>query len=109
LTPQFSPLQLGGYFSFVVFLAIIIAVLVAVFLYFLFWALSKKPVTGVESLRGKVGVALRDFGKGTAEVSVEGVIWKAQIAGGGAEKISKGDQVVVVGVSELVLLVQKKV
>ena len=79
-------------------------------MYFVVWALLKKPVTGVESLKGKTGVALTDMaGKDVGEVSVDGVIWKARINDTGMGlRISKGESVVVVGISALTLLVQRR-
>ena len=107
---QPSSLQLGDYTS-LIYLIVIIAIIVAAFFYLLVWALSKRPLTGVESLKGKTGVVVSDLvGKEIGEVSVDGVIWKAKIADDKAaeqQRIGKGEQVVVVGISSLVLLVQR--
>jgi membrane-bound ClpP family serine protease len=104
-----SYLQLGD--SVAIILLIVFIVIVAVIgIYFVVWSLSKKPVTGVESLKGKLGVAVSDFQKDAGEVSVDGVIWKARIYEGSnsAPQISKGEPVVVMGVSSLTLLVRPK-
>ena len=79
------------------------------------WALTKKPVTGAESYVGKVGVATRDFTTSEGgEVSIDGVIWKAKVLGSSDEimadsatGISRGDSIVVVGVSSNTLVVKK--
>ena len=69
-------------------------------------------MTGAESLKGKVGVALTDLtGKDVGEVSVDGVIWKAKIDESGDNtglQISKGEAVVVIGISSLTLLVRRQ-
>ena len=104
-------LQLGDFGS-IILLIVFIIIIVALFLYFVVWALLRKPVTGVESLNGKVGVALTDLtGNDVGEVSVDGVIWKAKINESGDNtglQIPKGEAVVVVGISSLTLLVQRQ-
>ena len=102
-------LQLGGFGSIILLIAFVI-VIVALLLYFVIWALFKKPVTGIESLKGKLGVAVTDLvEKEVGEVSVDGVIWKAKISDSGTGlRISKGDTIIVVGISALTLLVQRQ-
>jgi membrane-bound ClpP family serine protease len=100
-------LQIGDLGS-LVLLVVFIIVIAALFLYFVVWALKRKPVTGMESLKGKIGVALVDMSPNdVGEVSVDGVIWKAMINEGGS-RISKGESVVVIGISSLTLFVQKR-
>lgn len=101
-----AELQFVGGFVALIFLYAFIVILVALFLYYVFWALRKRPVTGVESLKGSVGVVVRDFVNDAGEVSVDGVIWKARAYDAGA--LRKGDEVVVVEVSSLTLLVRKR-
>ncbi len=73
-------LQLGDFGS-IILLIVVIIIIVALGVYFVVWALLKKPVTGVESLKDKVGVALTDLsGKEIGEVYLDGVIWKAKIS-----------------------------
>lgn len=86
--------------------AALVTIIVILYLYFVVWALHKKPVTGVEALKGKVGVATGDFANGKGEVSVDGVIWEAKSSSN--SQILKGENVVVVGVLALELLVQKQ-
>jgi membrane-bound ClpP family serine protease len=102
-------LQIGDFGS-IILLIVFIIIIGALFAYFVVWALLKKPVTGVESLKGELGVALTDLtGKDVGEVSIDGVIWKAKInERGPGLRISKGDSVIVVGVSSLTLLVQRQ-
>jgi len=101
--------QIGDFGS-IVLLIVLIIIFAALSVYFIVWALLKKPVTGVESLKGELGVALTNLtGKDIGEVSIDGVIWKARINERGAGlPVSKGDSVIVVGVSALTLLVQRQ-
>ena len=104
-----ASLQLG-YFGSIILLIAFVVIIVALLLYFVVWALFRKPVTGIESLKGKLGVTVTDLTeKDAGEVSVDGVIWKAKINGSGTGlRISKGESVVVVGISALTLLVQRQ-
>ena len=67
-------------------------------------------MTGVESLKGKLGVVVTDLTeKDAGEVSLDGVIWKAKISESGTGlRISKGESVVVVGISSLTLFVKRQ-
>ncbi|MDG6923426.1 MAG: NfeD family protein [Nitrososphaerota archaeon] len=101
-----SSLQLGT-FGAVVLLAVFIAVLAAVLVYFVVWALRRKPVTGSEALVGKSGTALTDMRSGTpGEVMIDGVIWRAEVADA-SFTISKNETAVVLGISSLTLIVGK--
>ena len=97
-------LQLGN--ALLVSAIVLIAIVVALFLYFVVWALFRKPVTGVESMKGRIGVVVSDFQDGAGEVFVDGVIWKAKSSDG--SRLSKDNAVVVVDVSALELLVRKQ-
>ena len=85
---------------------VLIVVVVVLYLYFFVWALKKRPVTGIEAMRGKSGVAVNGFVNGVGEVTVDGVIWKAKVQDG--SKILKDDSVLVADVSALELIVKKK-
>lgn len=101
-----SSLQLGT-FGAVVLLVVFVAALAAVLVYFVVWALRRKPVTGSEALVGKSGSALTDMKSGNpGEVMIDGVIWRAEVADA-SSIISKNETVVVVGISSLTLLVGK--
>jgi len=91
-------------------LIVFVVIVIALSLYFVIWALLKKPVTGVESLKGKLGVVVTDLTeKDAGEVSLDGVIWKAKISESGTGlRISKGESVVVVGISSLTLFVKRQ-
>ena len=104
-----TSLQLG-YFGSIILLIAFVAIIVTLLLYFVVWALFRKPVTGIESLNGKLGVAVTDLTeKDVGEVSVDGVIWKAKLKDSGTGlQISKGESVIVVGISALTLLVQRQ-
>ena len=101
-----SILQLGT-FGATILLVIFVAMLAAVLVYFVVWALRRKPVTGSEALVGKMGTALTDIGVGNpGEVMIDGVIWRAEVTD--TSGISKNESVVVLGISSLTLLVGKK-
>lgn len=105
-TSYISPLQLGT-FGASILLVVFIAVLAAVLVYFIVWALRRKPVTGSEALVGKSGIALKDIAGGSpGEVMIDGVIWRAEVADS-SSNISKNEAVVVLGISSLTLLVGK--
>ena len=89
-------------------LAAFIAVLAAIGIYFVVWALRRKPVTGVESMKGQSGVVVTDITENGGEVSLDGVIWRAKVSDESQSTIPKGEQVVVVDVSSLTLLVRRK-
>ena len=97
-----SPLDIG----LIVLAVALVALVVVLYLYFVVWALKKKPVTGVETMKGKVGVAVADFEDVSGEVSVDGVIWEARSSD--SSKILKGDSLVVTDVSALELRVRKQ-
>ena len=92
------------YESILVVAVALVAVGILLYLYFVVWALKRKPVTGVESMKGKSGVVVNDFANNMGEVFVDGVIWKAK----SDDFLVKDDSVVVVGVSALGLFVKKK-
>jgi membrane-bound ClpP family serine protease len=104
-----SDLQLGNSVAIILLIALIV-VIVALGIYFVIWSLSKKPVTGVESLKGKLGVAVSNVQNDAGQVSVDGVIWKARVYEGSNSEpqISRGEPVVVVAVSSLTLLVRRQ-
>jgi membrane-bound ClpP family serine protease len=105
--PQLGFLALGTSTALDI-IALFIAVLAAIGIYFVVWALRRKPVTGVESMKGQSGVVVSDVTEKGGEVSLYGVIWRAKIYDESGTPISKGEQVVVVGVSSLTLLVRRK-
>ncbi|OQX85865.1 MAG: hypothetical protein B6D55_06910, partial [Candidatus Omnitrophica bacterium 4484_70.2] len=64
----------------------------------------KKPLTGKESLIGKVGVALTDINK-KGKVEIEGSIWTAL----SQDYIKKDEEVIVERIEGLKLWVKRKV
>ena len=81
------------------------------YLYSVKWALFKKPVTGPESLIGKVGIVVAPIERyKTGEVKVDGIIWKArvpEVVESNRSRLSIGDSVIVVGYADLTLVVEK--
>lgn len=65
-------------------------------------AFKRKPVTGMEGMIDKTGMALETLAY-SGQVKVEGEIWQAE----SREKIRKGSRVKVTGVSGLTLTVIK--
>ena len=104
--PSVLPLQLGTIGAFTL-LAVFIIALAAILVYFVVWALKRKPVTGSEALVGKMGIALTEMNTGSeGEVMIDGIVWKAKI-GDNSSGIRKEESVVVIGISALTLLVGK--
>lgn len=88
-------------------LAVFFAIIVAIGIYFVVWALRRKPVTGVEAMKGQSGVAVSDITESGGEVSLDGVVWRAKLS---REEgiIPRGANVVVVDVSSLTLMVRRR-
>lgn len=84
---------------------IIIGVLLAMYTRWIGKAIRKKPVTGSESLIGKTGIAVSTLSP-QGDVSVEGIIWRAHIAGQVPERIEKGSRIIVTNRTGLTLEVQ---
>ncbi len=87
--------------------------MIGLYLWWIGWAIFKKPLTGVEGLLGKQGIARTDLTLANGgEVTIDGIIWKAKLADADSEvrapgkNVSKGDSVVVVRVSGLTLIVR---
>jgi membrane-bound ClpP family serine protease len=94
-----------------ILVAVVVAVGAAIAAWYLSmvgWALRKKPLVGAESLVGKHGVAITDFESGVGEVNIDGINWRARAAGS-SPTISKGDSILVVGLSALILEVRKEI
>jgi membrane-bound serine protease (ClpP class) len=94
-------------------IAIIVILVGALVVLYLFWmgkAIFKKPLTGVESLVGKRGIATTDITPDGGEVSVDGIVWKAKLYSGSGETtmIQRGEPTIVVSVSSLTLLVKRE-
>lgn len=104
--PYTMPLQLGTSGALILLSAFIIAI-ASILVYFVIWALKRKPVTGTEALVGMTGIALTDMNVGSeGEVMIDGIVWKAKI-GDISSGINKEQPVVVIGISGLTLLVAK--
>ena len=97
-------------------LVIMVVGMVIWYLWSIEWALTKKPMTGPESMVGKEGIAVADFSStGEGEVNIDGVFWKAKLqlssnvgAASPFVPVSKGDQLVVVGSSSVTLVVKRQ-
>ena len=101
----YSPSPFGNvqYIELGIFL--IIGGLLAMYTRWIGKAIRRKPVTGSESLIGKTGIALSNLAP-MGDVSVDGIVWKAQIERPGPDKIEKGSKVIIVGRSGLTLEVE---
>ncbi len=102
-------IQLNGVDPILIAVVVIAAaIVIGLYLWWIGWAVFKKPLTGPEALVGKRGVASSDLMMvDGGEVSIDGVIWNAKLASDAVGKISKGDTVVVIGVSSLTLIVRR--
>jgi membrane-bound serine protease (ClpP class) len=88
---------------------VIVAVAVLTSLFFIFAigmgikAQSRQPSTGAEGLINKIGEAITDINPG-GQVRVHGEIWRAESQEG---IISKGNKVIITGISDLKLKIRK--
>jgi membrane protein implicated in regulation of membrane protease activity len=98
----------SGFQYFLIVLIVIVAVIVIVYVWYLFWALRKKPATGVESLVGAKGVVYSETLATEGEVSINGVIWRARLANPSTGPLKKGEEIVVSRFEELTLIVELK-
>jgi membrane protein implicated in regulation of membrane protease activity len=100
--------QISGTDTLLIALAVIAAaIVVGLYLWWIGWALFKKPLTGAEALVGKLGVVYSDVTTTEGEVTIDGVIWKARLAQDENQKLSKGENIIVVSISSLTLFVRK--
>ena len=101
-------MDLGTATSLVILVVVFFAIIVAIGIYFVVWALRRKPVTGVESMKGQSGIVVRDITENSGEVSLDGVVWRAKLSDRDTTVIPKGVSIVVVDVSSLTLVVRRK-
>ncbi len=113
LSTPFLQLEASTFLA-VVILVIVIAVVLALYLWWIGWAIFKKPITGAEGLVGKHGIVTIPFSQtGYGEVTVDGIIWRAKADNNAQQSheatmnSSAGDSVTVIGVSNLTLIVRK--
>lgn len=90
-----------------ILLIVVVGGVVAVYVWYVFWALRKKPVTGVESLVGAKGVVHSETLAPEGEVRIKGVIWKARLANPSESPLKKGEGIVVRKFEELTLIVDR--
>src|SRR5690349_58454 len=94
-----------------IILIIVVLGIVAWYLWSIGWALTKRPLTGPESLIRKTGVVVTPPEQNkTGEVNIDGIIWKAKLSDdeqSDTTRIASGDRVVVVGYSALTVVVKK--
>jgi membrane protein implicated in regulation of membrane protease activity len=88
-------------------LIIMVAIIIAVFAWYLIPVLWKKPVTGAESLIDAKGVVYSDTLAPDGEVSIDGVVWKARLYNPAGEELRKGDRIRVRKLEELTLMVER--
>ena len=88
-------------------LAIVLLAVAGFYLWYTLPMIRKKPVTGKESLIGARGFVHSENLSLEGEVSVDGVVWKARLANPATGSLKKGDMIVVRGVEELALLVER--
>lgn len=84
---------------------IIFLVLTALTVWLWFRTKNLRVLTGDEAIRGDRGKALEDFLDGKGTVRMDGEIWEA--VSYGSDVISRGDRVIILDRSDLVLKVQR--
>jgi len=100
----YSPSPFGGVQYIELSIFVVVGGLLALYTRWVGKAIRKKPVTGAETLIGKIGVAVTELAP-LGDVSVDGIIWHAQLASS-SSKIEKGANVVIVQRSGLTLEVE---
>ncbi len=101
----YSPSPFGDLQYIEITVLIVAGALLAVYARWVGKTLRKKPVTGSEALIGKTGKAISDLSP-EGEVAIEGIAWRARIISSDVRRISKGDNVIVTGISGLTLLIE---
>ncbi|MGH2640008.1 MAG: NfeD family protein, partial [Rhabdochlamydiaceae bacterium] len=86
---------------------IVASALVALYARWVGGSIRRKPVTGVESMIGKSGIATTSLDP-DGEVSLDGIVWKAKISEGVVQgrSLAKGTRVKVLRVAALTLEVE---
>jgi len=101
--PQFQRVSL----PLVIFVGVFIGLLFTVILGYALRAQRRPIITGMESMRGQIGIAISELDP-SGQVQVASELWSAEAAEG-SRKIHKGDTVEVVKAEGLRLKVKKKV
>ena len=101
-------MDLGTATSLGILVVVFFEIIVANVIYLVVWALRRKPVTGVESMKGQSGIVVRDITENSGEVALDGVVWRAKLSDRDTTVIPKGVSIVVVDVSSLTLVVRRK-
>jgi membrane-bound serine protease (ClpP class) len=102
----YSPSPIGGLQYLEIGLIVVFGAFIGIYARWVGKTIRKKPVTGSESLVGKMGIVVSDLSP-EGEVSVDGVIWRAKLADGSAVKqLAKGSSVIVDSRAGLSLIVK---
>lgn len=84
-----------------------VIVATALAIWYLLPVMTKKPVTGAESLVGAKGTVYSDTLSPVGEVSIQGVIWRARLVNPELGSPKKGDEIVVTSVDDITLIVNR--
>jgi len=101
----YSPSPFGNLQYIELGILLVVGGLLALYARWVGGTIREKPVTGVESMIGKTGIAMTDLTP-KGDVSVDGIIWEAQVSGPVTNKIEKGSNVKILRVTGLVLEVE---
>jgi membrane-bound serine protease (ClpP class) len=101
----YSPSPFGDAQYLEIGIFVVTGALLALYARWVSGSLHKKPVTGSESIIGKTGTVVRDISP-SGEISVDGIIWKANLVDPHGAPIGKGESVRVVSRSGLELEVE---
>ncbi|HKW04880.1 MAG TPA: nodulation protein NfeD [Nitrososphaerales archaeon] len=102
---EYSPSPLGGVEYAELAILILVGGFIAIYARWIGHGLRKKPVTGQESLVGKLAEVYSDLNP-EGDVSLDGIIWRAKLLDPSSGNIPKGRMVVVKSVSGLALVVE---
>jgi membrane-bound serine protease (ClpP class) len=101
----YSPSPFGNLQYLELGILLVVGGLLALYARWMGSTIREKPVTGVESMIGKMGIALTDLTP-NGDVSLDGIIWKARISNPTISRIDKGSSVKILQLTGLVLDVE---
>lgn len=101
----YSPSPIGNLQYLEIGLIVVFGAFFALYARWVGKAIRKKPVTGPESLVGKVGTVISEVAP-EGEISIDGIVWKARASRPDVGKLGKGEKATVTGISGLTLLVE---
>jgi membrane-bound serine protease (ClpP class) len=102
----YSPSPIGEIQYVEIGILVVVGAILALYARYVGSTLRRKPVTGKESLVGKIGIVYSDISP-EGEVTVDAITWKARLAKPESGSLRKGDSVIVRRVEGLTLFVDR--